>query len=233
MKNTFFIIILCSFPFFISCKKEDNLTITFNNNLQNNSAVIDGRTVRLTKLRIFISNIQLIDQNNEIINVKDVILYELDKNNQIIYSNSKHQTITAIRFSIGLDSLQNSAPPSSFPASHPMSLEQDMHWGMIKYRFLTAEGVLDSSNAKNQEPNFPFSLHLGRDELFKTLIFKINSRIIAGNINIIFNYEKMFESGDTQLDPRNYFSIHSNLSEMEDAGRLMTNFTNGIEISDK
>lgn len=229
-KNVWILFVLI---FFVTAcnKKEDKkyIILNFKDNLNNHSTTIDGRQVVLTKFKLYISNIKFITNTDDTILIKDIDLYTLENNLQFKYQNTEHQNIKSLIFSIGLDSLQNSLIPSNFPDNHPLSLEQDMHWGMIKYRFLVAEGILDSSISKNQLPDFPVSLHLGRDELYRTLSFNLDN-LSEGAITIMLNYNKMFERRDMILDPRNYFSIHSNLSEMIIANELMTNFAAGIEI---
>lgn len=215
---------------FSACKKENSIELNFSTDITTNT-IVNGRNTSFDNFKMYFSNIKFITENNDTLNVKDIFLFDLKKDNQIIFANNAKHTITKIHVGFGLDSLLNNSMPSTFEAKHPLSVEQGMYWTMLKYRFLNTEGVLDSSFLKNQPASFPFSLHLGRNQIYRTKIYKLDNPVQNGKIKIKINYTKMFQKNDTLLDSKVYFSNHSEAYDMEDAELLFGNLVNGITIS--
>jgi hypothetical protein len=229
-----FLPILILLAFLISCKKENFISFEISTKIDaNNTILVNGRKTQLNIFKLYFSNIKLISTNNDTILCKDYLLYELNKESKHIFQNKNGITFKQIIIGAGLDSLQNNAVPSTFPNEHPLSVQQNMYWNMLKYRFLVAEGALDSSYNKNQNPSFPFSLHLGRNEVYVIKVFQLNQGLENGEIEIVIDYEKMFQDGTLFLDNKNYYSNHSENYQMEDAKLLMKNLTNGIAVNVK
>src|SRR4051812_14764013 len=130
-----------------------------------------NRNYNIDIARLYLSHFELVDNSGNSMQVKDLLLANKDNDfdaNSFSF-NLPSATYTKLRFHFGLDPATNNSNPSSFNASHPLSLNQDMYWGMLKYRFIVVEGQIDSSAAKNQTPSNPFSMHLGTDTLYRTI----------------------------------------------------------------
>jgi hypothetical protein len=221
---------------FSSCKKEaptGNVQVSISlDNLSGKTAV--NRSYTINTARVYLSGFSVIDSNNVATGIKDIILINKDNTqSQNSFSfNLPPGTYRKIRFHYGLNYItNNSVDPSSFDASHPLSLSQDMFWGMLRYRFIVVEGRIDSSAAKNQVPANPFSMHLGSDTLYREITADLTSPIISGtSINIKLDLSKMFV-----LDQQNFditsFSNHSAVSEIPNAILITDNLVGGIQTS--
>jgi hypothetical protein len=139
-------------------------------------------------------------------------------------------SIASLIFSVGLDPAQNNSNPVIFPAGHPLSLDKDMHWGMLKYRFLVAEGGMDSTASKTGPVNFPFSIHLGSDTLYREKFFYLATRNFS-ELHIQIDPLMLFWGyALPPLDPRHHYSNHSSPSEIPEGIELIDNFASRITL---
>jgi hypothetical protein len=192
---------------------------------------INGRAVHFSSFRWYISNVRYVTASNDTISLKDYYLYEYSSGSVATLAeiNSPGQLITKILLSVGLDKDLNNSNPVTFPAGHPLSLDKDMFWGMLKYRFLVTEGAIDSTASKNGTVNFPFSIHLGTDTLYRELSFPVS--INSGtDVFIDADPKNLFNGPDGILDIRNNYSNHSSPLEIPVGIKLMNNFAAGISI---
>ncbi|MCB9033714.1 MAG: hypothetical protein H6553_07745 [Chitinophagales bacterium] len=218
----------------VSCKKEQD-AILFNFdvsgvNTTNRNLTVNGRNTILETFKMYISNIKLVTTNNDTVTISDYILYDLSEDNDLIHINNSDETYTKLIFSIGLDSIQNSSLPETFPEEHPLSSKQGMYWPMLNYRFLVAEGTYDTLGTGTSYDG-AFSLHLGRNILYHTVEYDFPNPTKNNQINIVFNFEKMFQSNAGNLDLKYNFSNHSEPAQMPQAILLMDNFVNGITVN--
>jgi hypothetical protein len=221
--------------FLFSCKKDNNTSISFymESGLSTSSSVdsVNGRAASFTAFRCYISNVRLVTSANDTVSLSDYYLYEYSPGSvaTVAEIDGPGFLITKILLSVGLDKTLNNSNPVSFPAGHPLSLDKDMYWGMLKYRFIVSEGAIDSTEAKNGTVNFPFSIHLGTDTLYRELSFPVS---IPGNTDVFIKADptKMFSGPEGILDMRDYYSNHSSPLEIPDAIKLMNNFAAGISI---
>ena len=191
-----------------------------------------NRSYTITTARVYLSNFSILDSNNNAVAVKDIILVNKDNSNTFSFKLPSGVNYQKIRFCFGLDYAANhTVDPSVFAPSHPLSLSQDMFWGMLRYRFIVVEGKIDSSSAKNQVPANPFSMHLGSDTLYRSITANLPAALSVGTtINIKADVSKMFVLDQSVFDITN-FSNHSATAEIPNAIVITDNFVNAIQTS--
>lgn len=188
-----------------------------------------NRSYNIDIARLYLSHFELVDNAGNAKPVKDLLLTNKDNDfdaNSFSFD-LPSGTFTKLRFHFGLDPATNNSDPSSFNASHPLSLNQDMYWGMLKYRFIVVEGQIDSSSAKNQTPSNPFSMHLGTDTLYREITSDLGSINEGGQITIHIDLGKLFILDQSTFDILN-FSNHSSTADNPNAIAITNNFVNAI-----
>ncbi|MDB5228679.1 MAG: hypothetical protein JWN78_2872 [Bacteroidota bacterium] len=188
-----------------------------------------NRSYNIDIARLYLSHFELIDNAGNTKPVKDLLLANKDNDfdaNSFSFD-LPSGTYTKLRFHFGLDPATNNSNPSTFDVSNPLSLSQDMYWGMLKYRFIVVEGQIDSSVAKNQIPANPFSMHLGTDTLYRQITSDLNSIKEGGQITIHIDLSKLFILDQNTFDITN-FSNHSSTADIPNAIAITNNLTNAI-----
>ncbi|MCP4099594.1 MAG: hypothetical protein GY748_25525 [Planctomycetaceae bacterium] len=190
-----------------------------------------GRNFYLRDMRVYISDLNILTDNGDKVLLEDLALMEWPGTKSSFQVTVPKDDYQGVEFYIGLDSVTNSALPTDFEASHPLSAEQDMHWGMMKYRFLIFEGSVDTSVSGDLAPQRPLSFHLGRDALFTKVKIIRNVPITGIGVFFTLNFEvnDMFDGDagtiDISVDRVNY----SGEAEMLKAGILMSNFADSFQ----
>ena len=208
-----------------SCKKQDSdVLVEFTFKSTNKTAY--GRPYKLNTadMRILFSNFGFRDSADKLVLVKDIFLYKND--NASFRFTVPEGKFSSFQFSFGLDKVQNASIPSSFEASHPLSVESGLHWDMLKYRFIVIEGFVDNSPTKNQTPSSPFSMHLGSDTLYQMInVMGIPSK--GSKLNIEMDMDKLFVLDGDPFQITN-FSIHSEPSGIPKAIAIKNSFISGL-----
>ncbi len=175
----------------VSCKKdpepegtlEIELVTTVNGQPFQDQVVftnVSGRQYYFDVVKLLLSNITLVEANgNTQLAVSDV-LFDIG-GNKIYTSESDPTTLvarvqapagsyTGVRFGIGAPADRNNGNPASYPSSHPLHIDQKMNWSWATgYRFLIAEGRIDSSANKNGDVDLGFAYHTGLNELYREI----------------------------------------------------------------
>ena len=208
----------------MSCKKNDTNRVLFF--IKTTHQTPDSRNYNFSKLKIYFSGFRIYDHSGNPTLLKDVVLVKNTEDGfSFQFPNGNYHKLT---FGFGLDSTLNSSDPTVFDATHPLSLEQDMYWGMIKYRFLVLEGSVDSSSSKTNSPNTPYSMHLGTDSIYQQITF-IEQLIQGSNIEITLDLDQVFKHAADPYNPID-FSNQSTTSEIPKTIEISRNFVNGITI---
>lgn len=214
----------------VSCKKEETSDfITVSIQHSNMSGVTSqNRYYTLDSMLVYLSNFIFEDSAGNFYPVKEVYLYKSGENNTFQINRPK-AALKKFYFSFGLNPAQNNANPVSFPIEHPMSREQGMYWDMLKYRFLVAEGSIDSTTSGAASIQNVFSMHLGSDTLYRVL--STNSIPQAGGTyRISLNASDLFVLDEANFRLSN-FSNHSTDESMPNAISITDAFTDGIMIT--
>lgn len=120
-----------------------------------------GNQLKYSRLQYYIDDIQVEYDQDSVFEYSQVLLIDaLNGDTKVNLGSIQADSITAIRFAIGVGPDLNNLDPSTYPASHPLAPKNpSMHWGWTAgYRFVCAEGM--GSSAFDQA----FELHgLGND----------------------------------------------------------------------
>lgn len=233
MKNIIFILIIL----IISCKKEaqrdsTHFTLQLTNSgtnitLDSTYTMLDGRNYLVHKFKIYLSGFSFIDKSSHIHNFDTIFLLSNNASFDLPLASGNYKQI---KFHVGIDSVTNhSVNPLLLPTIHPLSLSQEMFWDMTRYRFIVWEGLYNNSLSGVGIPNAPYTFHLGRDVLYKNVVFN-NDYLLDEHNTIFLDINKiMYNSSDT-LSLLTTFSNHSNDSEMLEAKKLMDNIADAFSL---
>jgi hypothetical protein len=113
-----------------------------------------GYAFDVDRLQYYISDIELIHDGGQTINVDDVWLL-VNAGNDVDFDLGDHDftTIEGINFYIGVGPDVNNDDPSQWPPSHPLAPQNpSMHWGWSSgYRFVAMEGGAGNNTAFTYE----------------------------------------------------------------------------------
>lgn len=108
-----------------------------------------GNQFKYSRLQYYVDDIQIIYDQGDTFRYNDVLLIDALAESQTIVSLGllNFDSITAVRFAVGVGPDVNNLDPSTYTPNHPLALKNpSMHWGWAAgYRFLCAEGVGSSS----------------------------------------------------------------------------------------
>lgn len=103
-----------------------------------------GNQMKYSRLQYYVDDIQVEYNQDSVFEYPQVLLIDaLNGTTQVNLGSITADSITAIRFAIGVGPDLNNLDPSTYPASHPLAPKNpSMHWGWTSgYRFVCAEGM--------------------------------------------------------------------------------------------
>ena len=154
-----------------------------------------GNQLNLSRLRYFISNIELTDENNEIIKLEDILFIDLEEGNSTFdLKDVPNREFKSIKFYVGVDSLTNHSDPNTYEPNSPLNpVNNDMHWSWMNgYIFLSMEGVHINSGTLGTSA---YSYHIGKmPNLMVVNLGPEKSIINDDSINIIFDIVSIFDN---------------------------------------
>ena len=116
-----------------------------------------GNQFKFNRLQYYVDDIEIIYNQGDTFTYPGVLLIDAlaEEMTSVDLGALDFDSITAVRFAVGVGPDVNNLDPSTYPASHPLAPQfPSMHWGWAAgYRFVCAEGV--GSSAFNQT----FELH--------------------------------------------------------------------------
>lgn len=219
-----------------SCKKEVepvSLNVSFKPTNKGANVVsggilkdVDNRNFLLNDFKFYISNIEVTDLNDVKTKINKVVLYDLGVNDYDIFYDIPQGSYKSISFGLGLDSTTNETNPNSVDESDPLSISQGTYWNMLKYRFVVLEGKFDTTIAGNSAPTKPFALHIGTNQMYRTVeVFKPFEITTGKNyIELPFEVNKLFYSTSDTIRFANHYSNDSENEEQLDYGNRIMNF---------
>lgn len=263
-KKNMLIITLVSIFFFSSCTKDEdtpdnpgtsteektgtlNVTLTATAGGQDldysavYNHVLPNQSFRITKLKMYFTNMALLKNGGDSVLVNDVSLLD--------FKNQKTHTFTAqipigvyngFRFFNGVDSARNHLNPASYDdINHPLGslVSQDMHWSWAPgYIALKIEGIADTSGGGGTQMDRSFLYHLGRDTMYKEITtFNSENVLIEENkttsLDIKLNVAQLFFTATDTIDFSDSTSVgtHSmSESEMGLSFRVLDMFANSF-----
>jgi hypothetical protein len=191
-----------------------------------------GRAIKIELFKFYLSNIYLHSTNGGTVKVEDVLLFNFNNstNTEFLLKTSVGN-YNAISFGIGLDAQQNTSDPSTFAASHPLSVLQNTYWTWAtKYRFIMLDGKGDGNNDSNLDDLF--SYHAGDDLLYSIAQFNLSTFQVKSNaistIEIKIDLDKVFFGINGTID---FVSESSTHSTNPTAFKFAGNFADALSVS--
>ena len=204
-------------------------------NVKDTLDINDGREIIINYFGVYLSNLSIKEKaeddyiawgNNDVMLAKDGQLI-LDA----VYVNKSQ--ITGFQFDIGVDTAIYSGDPTDttqVSLSSPLALQvPSMYWGWAGgYRFVSVEGVVDASAAKDGSEMMNFEFHCGLPANLKTMTMDSNNISAAGNeinLELALDIRALFEGVDFENDD---LIIHSGMHPV--TIKMMNNSVNAIEL---
>lgn len=135
----------------------------------------EGFKYKFSLFKFYISQLRLVKEDNSEVVLKDVdmIDFRSDAPNLSVKATIPAGSYKAIKFGIGVDSVNNAKDPASFASSHPLSLSKGTYWDMgSQYRFFLMEGRMDTTMVDSL--NVPFVVHTGTNPLYRENSYTVN-----------------------------------------------------------
>ena len=141
---------------------------------------VQNRDFFVNRLKIYFSDITLIDDQNQEIVLSEIELFDLTQAGvqKIFHGEGSYKQFEVpaknykgVRFGIGVAKRFNHMDPAEFAPEHPLSVFNEMHWNWAAgYRFMVFEGKIDSSlTADGAELAKDFVYHIGLDTLYREI----------------------------------------------------------------
>jgi hypothetical protein len=144
---------------------------------------LSGADVKVTLLKMYVSDVTLVKENGEEILVKDIHLFDFSKNHQPIEGSNKTGKTThqggeyltvqvdtgqykGIKFGLGVKPALNKTEPSQYEDGHPLSYEANYWSWNSGYRFVMFEGRADTTDDGQANFDLDLAYHLGLDEFY-------------------------------------------------------------------
>lgn len=216
---------------------ETTVTMQFNATLNGEEFTVNeeyfdfaNRKSVVESLLFYVSNIKLIDLNNEEIDFKDVALIDFGKDETTIKATAEPGNYIGIKMGIGLDEVLNASDHSTFPDTHPLSTIKNMYWSWTqKYKFIVIDGKTDVDGDDFLDP---FSFHTGLDTLYKTTQISHGFEVMQDKnkfLRIDFDVADLFVGRDT-VDVALENSWHGNTQTAYIAFRITDNLISSLHI---
>jgi len=188
--------------------------LTFNEMKWINEA---NDTINFTRLRMILSNIELVKTNGEKVKLDTFAYLSFDEGRTVLgFEGEMPQgEFKGINFMIGLDSAINHGDPMQWPLTHPLNpLVNHMHWTWASgYIFWVAEGYY----MNNGDNNTIMSYHMANMEYTRKIELTTSSTFSFSNgkvsRDIDMNMDKYFSTPNAYSLKTNGALSHSNSPE--------------------
>lgn len=172
---------------------QNNLYLTFNpkcigNDLTLGTTVQDatGASMEINHFNYYISNIHVMYDGGQIMNLSDTILLVKADANTFLLGNVDISNVEQINFSVGVPTAINHLDITQYPTGHFLSFQTpSMHWGWTSgYKLLLLDGKGDSNG--DGVPETLFQLHNLGDTNFKDVQLPIVATYgVGGQVDIV------------------------------------------------
>jgi hypothetical protein len=235
-----------------SCREEDDSnkgnnskTVEINTVLESNGQPINigetitlsnGRDFRLTKFRIYLSNINLVKANGDKTPITEVALTDVGDESTGSFSTAiEAGNYNSVEIDLGLNPVLNDSDPTSFPTDHPLSTFNQMYWSMLKYRFLILEGRSNISGTLGSNDDVLHAYHPGTNPSFRQVSFNLDSsfsdKLNSGNVNLelVFDLDEIFTT-EPAIDMVAEPQTHSEPVDIAIAVKMMNNLAATLKL---
>jgi len=160
-----------------------------------------GRRIQIDNLKFYLSHIKLVKTDNSEIELKEVILCDFtDPNSLFINVANITGEFKALKFSCGVDSLQNQTDPNAVPSSSPLSGDKNMYWSWLKYQFEVLEARADTTTTGTGAFNWFPLYHVGGNSYYRSTTLLKNFSVCCDNkysLNLTLDVKKIFYGTQT------------------------------------
>jgi len=168
-----------------------------------------GYYFKATRLQYYISEIKLIHDGGQNTPVTDsFFLVDPAKDSVFALGNFLVTDLEKIEFWIGVDSAHNHLDPATYPAIHPLALQNpSMHWGWAGgYRFIAFEGLAGNT------PGFVtnnFQIHTIAEENYRKVSLDIDEIVFDNTmyVNIQADYARLLHKIDVSTGVTSHSSV--------------------------
>jgi len=191
----------------------------------------NGRGVRLSKAQFYISNIELVKLNDEVVPAKNILLKTLEEESYLIGDISVGN-YKAVRFKLGLTEDLNALAPNGLETNE---LKDTTMWYNSSdysdgYVFLNAVGEVDTSaDFSGQYASFDYKIGSSSNLVTVNLpenTFPVYEGIIS-YVHLNADYSQLFQNLDIKdLNNLNLTTIQENSTKTELVSTLKTNIAN-------
>ncbi len=202
----------------------------------------DGRKINFTRFSFYISSISLIDEQG-IVTIKDVDFINTTSNLVDEESSRTGTTISIedvpvgtyerVQFNFGLDPFLNGMIPADFPSDHPCARPAEYWIAWDSFVFTKIEGNVDLDNNGTLDNLEGMSLHMGSDDVLKTILIDKAMSFQEGNteeLSLTIDIRDCFIRDEQIYDIEAAPQIHS-LSQLEYAQELSDNLGNSLSLN--
>ena len=123
--------------------------------------------VQFDLFHLYLSNLTL---GNTL--AEEVLFINATDSSSLNYTISLPRKVSVLSLGLGVDSIQNSMDPTTFPTSHPLSSANAMYWSWAsKYRFVKVDGRVNPTGIIGVDDDF-LVWHTGTNGLYRTATFE-------------------------------------------------------------
>jgi hypothetical protein len=194
----------------------------------------DGRRLEVETLKFYLSHIKLEKLDGSEIELKDVVMCSFADPASLTYKiEGLDGDFKSLKFSCGVDSLQNLTNPILQLSSSPLSNDKDMYWTMFKYIFHKMEVQSDTTNTGTGPFNSFARYHTGTNALYRTVRLAKDISLCCKNnatINVVLDVKKIFWGTQT-IDVRYENEVQMNSSDNPAiAPKFVDNFSQAFSV---
>tara|TARA_Y100000385_G_scaffold285797_1_gene346438 strand:- start:1211 stop:1960 length:750 start_codon:yes stop_codon:yes gene_type:complete len=248
MKKVLFFFLIGVSLLIQSCGKDDVARdLTINIKLENKGVPMvgfepfdypGGYSMFLTKFSLFISEMELIGEDNSSLPIGDILFMDLLESVQtleraeqglsLLVSNVPSEEFTQLRFNVGVPSELNAQQPSDFTGNNALSNTGEYWVGWSSYIFHKTEGKIDTDGDGEFETNV--ALHIGSDEALRVAEYDINLNLDdRQELRIVVDIDNIFNINGAYYDFIETPQIH-HLGLLPKALPIMDAFSTNISV---
>ncbi len=171
----------------------------------------EGRKFTLSDFRYYISNIELIKNDGDVVSLAGKVLLAGPSQHTYEIGDVPTGNYKGFRFVLGLDSITNHKDPTTYESDEPLAIQSPgIHWSWNSgYIFMKMEGQVDTTQAHSGTPNFDFFYHIGLDQMKRTIDFSTSGFKVTGDNENEIGLEIDFLKIMTSVDMRTESETHT------------------------
>ena len=236
-----FIFIFLAVLVFAGCEKEDcentpkNIfEISFQLQKDGQNIAIqeefkaDSLAIVVQNMRFYISHLSLHKTDNSYVKISEVEIVDLqDPQLTTFQFLSDESNYDAIKFGVGLDAVQNSQDPATFPLENPLSTYYNMSWGWAAmYKFMEFQGKANPNGVIGAPDEVAFSYHPGANDFYKTYSLPVSFKVSSTKPTVVIyiDYDTIFNGSAGSVDIITENQSHTTPADRYIAERIILNF---------